>query len=196
MAQQITPAQSPAPAGREHQIIRIAMLAGISPPNQDTLHQPTLVERDFPFASIGFYVVEFAFVKSLFNVDAICMDMTPAQSQHLTDSERSEHDQHDDSSRIALNLCFDRSRIDFVWDFARQAKQDRSIGAVTTSSKRQGSKQFDPNPDCPIQQSFFAKETSELPGCPHGTYGVRARRANANFEDLKNAGFQRNLLLG
>jgi len=67
MAQKIAPTQSIALASRKHQIVRLSAFAGVPSSNQGTLHQPTLVERHFAFASIGFHVVQFAFVHPPFH---------------------------------------------------------------------------------------------------------------------------------
>jgi hypothetical protein len=86
------------------------VLAGVPSPNQGALHQPTLIERYLTFASVGLYIVELAFVEPLLNLDTICLDVTPAQRQHLSNAERTEHNQYDDRLRDVLESAHNRER--------------------------------------------------------------------------------------
>jgi hypothetical protein len=69
--------KGPALTRTEHQIIRLPVLARFPPSDQGALHQPALIERHLPLASVGFHVVEFAFVDAFFNGGAVCLARLP-----------------------------------------------------------------------------------------------------------------------
>ena len=87
----------------------------------------------------------------------------------------------------ALNLRFDLIRIDPVGGFAREAKENRAIGAVTASCQGQRTVEVDHDVGCRVELAFIGKRTDKTQRGAHRTDGMRARGTETDLEQIESA---------
>src|SRR4051794_20638619 len=82
----------------------------------------------------------------------------------------------------------DDLRIHFIGNFAAEAKLNRAIGTVSFAGQRERPIKIDLYPGGLTEVAVGFKLYHEAPRCPHWPHGMRTRRSNADFEQLKNTG--------
>jgi len=80
--------------------------------------------------SIGFGIVEFAFVETLHDLDSIRVNPFPSQSCHLSDPQRTNYDRHNDGS------CWFAQRLDHTAYFSKQPLISRRSTSATVGAIR------------------------------------------------------------
>jgi hypothetical protein len=94
--QQIPPVHRTTFCVRENQVARISMFEPLPRRIQHPPQDSVRIERNAPATSIGFGIVEFAFVETLHDFDSIRMDSLPTQSRNLSDPQRThDHQGHE-----------------------------------------------------------------------------------------------------
>ena len=97
------------------------------------------------------------------------------------------------STRIccALRMCSSRAAIDFDIDGGRllafEAEQHGLVAAVTLARRAQRAVQLDAQPLDPVEDAVVLETQREQPRRPHRSDRMRARRTDADLEEIKDA---------